>query len=613
MAHVCNFIINFFFFYFAVFFIETVGQTNQLEIYFFNVGQANFSLLKTQTEALVVDCGTKRKTELVKSEYVHIKMKRQVREILGTIKPTILISHMDDDHYCGLNDFFPKEKRKKVIVGGIPTNSKLISLDLRKDDVFFAENKYHGKIVNYMLEKQCGLDTDTFIKDSLSVFGNKPEILCLLPEINESEERNDQSLVIKINYAGRSILITGDAGNDLLTRIASSPTNADCFKNIDLVLFPHHGSNEREELSILEKIINGAERPTLGIISSKAKGASYIPKYFPNSSDDETFLDKFDKIATLFPIIIPNTKRYCAYHNISMYDKSIDEVYESPAISSDGKNIIPVFSTGDLEDNLYYKIVIQPDGKKLTMTDQSGTILYQLVDTLPLDTSIPQPIEFIRRVGVGISRLTRTAFKCKIDTAKAINPYAISLAKDTNSLPTSASITEEITALMEIQKSGYLAKVTVLDRLLKLMINVFSNIQVSGNLLQFRIDTTGILESFDWANFLLCNKFFKTEKLTKESLANLVCACVPKIISTTTTSSSSSSSSSSSNPQYYTKEEILEFFKEFGPHIKETQIENGGTKRGIFIGKNLFEQMELPEQTLFLKWVEEKLWMVPSS
>jgi beta-lactamase superfamily II metal-dependent hydrolase len=37
---------------------------DQLNVYFFNVGQASFTLLRTNTHAVVIDCGTTRLPKL---------------------------------------------------------------------------------------------------------------------------------------------------------------------------------------------------------------------------------------------------------------------------------------------------------------------------------------------------------------------------------------------------------------------------------------------------------------------------------------------------------------------------------------------------------------------
>lgn len=48
--------------YFYIFLICS-GYATQLDIYIFRVGQANFTILKTDTKAWVIDWGTKSKKE----------------------------------------------------------------------------------------------------------------------------------------------------------------------------------------------------------------------------------------------------------------------------------------------------------------------------------------------------------------------------------------------------------------------------------------------------------------------------------------------------------------------------------------------------------------------
>ena len=136
---------------FYIFFINS-SYASQLEIYLFKVGQANFNILKTDTKAWVIDCGTKRKTERVGTVYVQQQMKSQINSILQNIKPIILISHMDDDHYCALSDFFPKEKRTRVIIGGIPSEQKKLPKVFKDNDIYFVENKLDGAILDSSLK-----------------------------------------------------------------------------------------------------------------------------------------------------------------------------------------------------------------------------------------------------------------------------------------------------------------------------------------------------------------------------------------------------------------------------------------------------------------------------
>jgi hypothetical protein len=103
---------------------------------------------------VVIDCGTTRLTEVIKrngvngkicTTKIHLVIKEKVDQILNDVKPTVLISHMDSDHYCGLDKFFPMDKREKVVVGGIKNEKTIIPKDLEGDDVSLYENKIDGR------------------------------------------------------------------------------------------------------------------------------------------------------------------------------------------------------------------------------------------------------------------------------------------------------------------------------------------------------------------------------------------------------------------------------------------------------------------------------------
>lgn len=608
MASIRKTIINFFFLY-GVF--TFAGFSSQFEIYFFSVGQANFSILKTSTHALVVDCGTKRMSEKSETVSIHAKMQRTVKDILKGIKPTILISHMDDDHYCGLNEFFPMKKRCRVIVGGIPAEVKNLPADLLGSDVFFAENKQNGKVK----ELKAKADNNGFeCKDSdislsaliNSIFGktaDEPVVQCLLPSVSRSRDRNDQSIVVKITYKDKSILLTGDASDALLENIKAA--NLDCFKNIDVMLFSHHGSNEHGELELLKKIENDLNKPILGIISSKVKGASYIPKYFPDYRDKdcsgETFLQKIQNCLTLSPITLPiSSNSFCAYHTLSMYDKSIENVYAAPAISEDGKSIIPVFCTGDLDTlDLFYKITICSSNSNLTMTNQTGTILYQTIGN----------VGDVNKTVFSIAKTTKDAFQKKIEAANTLTSEVNSLSTALqSSFITSESIGQEINSLATIAQSGYFAKITILDRLLKVMNAVISNFPHLPLKEKFKSLTTMELSATElpatpfmtkWIEFLWENNFFVTDSVPINSLANLLIAYLDISHSGTsfTSSSASHSFSSSSLLSNYTQDDILKKFDFCRDHLH-------GRKRTF--GEEISSQLNLSNND-FLSWVDEKV------
>lgn len=263
---------------------------DQLDVYFFNVGQASFTLLKTEREAVVIDCGTKCKPENVGE--VHNKMKTFVFGVLGGntpnfIKPLVLISHMDNDHYSGLGDFFPVRGREKVVVGGVRSEEDddvRIPLELQGEDVRFFENKLRGRL--WIADRDSSLmrgqeNGEVFFRDNTSL-----RVACFFPKENKaSKNRNEQSLMIKVTYAGKNILFPGDCSATLLGKLSQTEGFANFLGNIDVFVFSHHGDGHNGELNLfgvfaasLKQLGQQPHVPLCAIVSSNPVGVNHIPK-----------------------------------------------------------------------------------------------------------------------------------------------------------------------------------------------------------------------------------------------------------------------------------------------------------------------------------------------
>lgn len=72
------------------------------------------------------------------------------------------------------------------------------------------------------------------------------QVQCLLPNQSVGSTPHDQNIVVKIVYAGRTILLPGDANGALLERIRQD--NPGGFNDVDCLL-SHHGSNNSGELA----------------------------------------------------------------------------------------------------------------------------------------------------------------------------------------------------------------------------------------------------------------------------------------------------------------------------------------------------------------------------
>ena len=132
----------------------------------------------------------------------------------------LVISHADSDHYNGGID----------LVSQTPVGTALFSqhcLDFEQEGVpeLFEELAQRGTALRMI---QAGdrlhLDTDVVI-----------EVLHPTPAIEDAHD-NANSVVLRITYAGRVLLLTGDLERSGSTHLQETP-----LEPVDLLLAPHHG------------------------------------------------------------------------------------------------------------------------------------------------------------------------------------------------------------------------------------------------------------------------------------------------------------------------------------------------------------------------------------
>ncbi len=132
----------------------------------------------------------------------------------------LVISHADSDHYNGGID----------LVSQTPVGTAFFSqhcLDFEQEGIpdLFDELAKHGTALRMI---QAG--DQLLIDPEVSI-----EVLHPTPGVEDSHD-NANSVVLRITYAGKVMLLTGDLERDGSTRLQQEP-----LKPVDLLLAPHHG------------------------------------------------------------------------------------------------------------------------------------------------------------------------------------------------------------------------------------------------------------------------------------------------------------------------------------------------------------------------------------
>ena len=222
---------------------STARAGNSLRVDFLDVGQGDAALITMPDgRTLLVDGGgrplfrseangtVERETrsigESVVSEYLWWRGLDRVDYVLAT--------HADADHIDGLNDVVRNFAVNTALVGRTPAN-----------DPEFA--KFSQSLTNTHLQTLQAGDVIRF---------GEVEIHVLWPQAAGSHSTNDDSVVLKVKFRNRSILLTGDIEKKAETALVATELRADVVK------VPHHGSKTSSTAAFVS-----ATNPRFAIIS----------------------------------------------------------------------------------------------------------------------------------------------------------------------------------------------------------------------------------------------------------------------------------------------------------------------------------------------------------
>ena len=203
------------------------AQVNNLQIYFFDVGQGDSILIRTPDGRDILIDGGPDST---------------VIERLGSVLPfwdryidMAILTHPHDDHINGLSDAL-----------GYYEFGKIVEPDLKID----PENLQY---FNAKTEREVVTKSGENFN-----LGEGLSMKIIYPfDINLEEENiNDTSIVFQLEYKGKKFLFTGDATAEVEAKILEQNLDSDFLK------VGHHGSRYSSSAEFLAKVT-----PTISIIS----------------------------------------------------------------------------------------------------------------------------------------------------------------------------------------------------------------------------------------------------------------------------------------------------------------------------------------------------------
>ena len=204
--------------YMAVFFVLTsLGILRDLNTYkesHFYIGQGDCTLISFRGKNYLIDTGGARQENKIAEKFLFPTLKlRGLTKIDG-----IFISHFDEDHAGNLNKILKKYRVDNIFINHLPEDPEILEK---------AE-----KFSNIVILKKG---------DKVKILGDT--LAEVLSDSENSEEENDNSMVLLINHRGFKTLFTGDISENVERKIN---------RDIDILKVAHHGSKTSTSKEFLE-------------------------------------------------------------------------------------------------------------------------------------------------------------------------------------------------------------------------------------------------------------------------------------------------------------------------------------------------------------------------
>lgn len=205
---------------------EKVTSDSSFEMMFIDVGQADATLISCDGHYMLVDGGNREDSDVI---YTILEKKGidNLDIVVGT--------HAHEDH-----------------IGGIPGALEYATADLVLSPVLEYDSKTFGNF-KMAAAKNGGLVVPK-VDDTYKLGSAEVQVLA----VNDGEDTNNTSIVLRIEYGNTSFMLMGDAEKEVENIIINRYTNLET----DVLKLGHHGSSTSSSYHFIREVM-----PSVAIIS----------------------------------------------------------------------------------------------------------------------------------------------------------------------------------------------------------------------------------------------------------------------------------------------------------------------------------------------------------
>ena len=205
-------------------------DSNQLNIFYFNVGQADCTLITINNKNMLIDSGQDSDGEYI----VEFLEEKNIKKL-----DYFIITHGDIDHSGGAKDII-----NSIDIENIFMPQGIIESEEEYQEIKELAEKQKIQMPKVEVDQEFALDVASF-----EVISVKNNIDC---------EPNDSSIVIRLNYLNTNYLFMGDASSEVEKELIKKYPEL----KADVLKVSHHGSSTGTCSEFLDVV-----RPKVALIS----------------------------------------------------------------------------------------------------------------------------------------------------------------------------------------------------------------------------------------------------------------------------------------------------------------------------------------------------------